>query len=444
MEPKIRISQCMIVKNEEGNIERALLWGKGIVSEQIVVDTGSTDRTVEIAEKMGAKVYHFPWIDDFAAAKNFAIDKARYEWIAFLDADEYFLEKDAKEILYCIRQVHNTNHHGIATGWIHLDDKGGVLSADTQIRIFRNLPALRYKRKIHEYLVLDDVPIRTADAVSVLSIYHTGYGEKTVREKKGRNLKLIEAELQIDPNDWELWGYLGNEYDGDKDCEQAARAYRKAISLMPEDPKGHIGSIAMIYMRYLQLLTFLPEPDEKEIMEVYQKAVKSVPEEGDFDYMVGQYFTARKDWKRGETHIRRALTILEANGNAGWSAILSGNIMKTYEMLAICCYSNGNLKEYIKLTSTLLKENPYLMSTLVVMLAGFSSDQATTKNGMEGAVQVAAFLGKSFYRFDSLKDRIFVLRAAMASGYQDLTAVMRNTFTQEELNAVDKALNQKE
>ena len=270
MEPKIRISQCMIVKNEEGNIERALLWGKGIVSEQIVVDTGSTDRTVEIAEKMGAKVYHFPWIDDFAAAKNFAIDKARYEWIAFLDADEYFLEKDAKEILYCIRQVHNTNHHGIATGWIHLDDKGGVLSADTQIRIFRNLPALRYKRKIHEYLVLDDVPIRTADAVSVLSIYHTGYGEKTVREKKGRNLKLIEAELQIDPNDWELWGYLGNEYDGDKDCEQAARAYRKAISLMPEDPKGHIGSIAMIYMRYLQLLTFLPEPDEKEIMEVYQ------------------------------------------------------------------------------------------------------------------------------------------------------------------------------
>ena len=63
---------------------------------------------------------------------------------------------------------------------------------------------------------------------------------------------------------------------------------------------------------------------------------------------------------------------------------------------------------------------------------------------MEGAVQVAAFLGKSFYRFDSLKDRIFVLRAAMASGYQDLTAVMRNTFTQEELHAVDKALNQKE
>ena len=78
---------------------QALSWGKGIVSEQIVVDTGSTDRTVEIAEQMGAKVYHFTWIDDFAAAKNFALSKARYEWIAFLDADEYFPMEDAKRLL---------------------------------------------------------------------------------------------------------------------------------------------------------------------------------------------------------------------------------------------------------------------------------------------------------------------------------------------------------
>ena len=97
---RAKISQCMIVKNEEANIERALSWGKGVVSEQIVVDTGSTDRTVEIAERMGAKIYHFEWIDDFAAAKNFAISKAKYEWIALLDADEYFLEEDAKKLLF--------------------------------------------------------------------------------------------------------------------------------------------------------------------------------------------------------------------------------------------------------------------------------------------------------------------------------------------------------
>ena len=72
---QVKISQCMIVKNEEKNIEHALSWGAGVVSEQIVVDTGSTDRTIDIARRMGAKVYEFPWIDDFSAAKNFAISK---------------------------------------------------------------------------------------------------------------------------------------------------------------------------------------------------------------------------------------------------------------------------------------------------------------------------------------------------------------------------------
>lgn len=62
---EVRISQCMIVKDEEENIRKALSWGKGIVWEQIVVDTGSRDRTVQIAESMGAKVYHYTWSDDF-------------------------------------------------------------------------------------------------------------------------------------------------------------------------------------------------------------------------------------------------------------------------------------------------------------------------------------------------------------------------------------------
>ncbi len=94
MKSRVKLSQCMIVKNEEKNIRRALSWAKEIAFEQIVVDTGSTDRTVEIAEEMGAKVYHFQWINDFSAAKNCAISHAKGNWIAFLDADEYFTGED--------------------------------------------------------------------------------------------------------------------------------------------------------------------------------------------------------------------------------------------------------------------------------------------------------------------------------------------------------------
>ena len=97
MAKEISISQCMIVKNEEKNIRRALSWAKEIVQEQVVVDTGSTDRTVEIAESMGAKIFHFEWCDDFSAAKNYAIEQATGDWIAFLDADEYFTPEDGSD-----------------------------------------------------------------------------------------------------------------------------------------------------------------------------------------------------------------------------------------------------------------------------------------------------------------------------------------------------------
>ena len=105
----------MIVKNEEDNIEQALSWGKDIVSEQIVADTGSTDRTVELAQQLGAKVYHFSWIDDFSAAKNFAISKAECEWIALLDADEYFSKEDAGKLKFTLAPLEAKPDDGLAT-----------------------------------------------------------------------------------------------------------------------------------------------------------------------------------------------------------------------------------------------------------------------------------------------------------------------------------------
>ena len=245
----IRISQCMIVKNEEKNIEKALSWGKGIVSEQIVVDTGSTDRTVEIAKSMGASVYYFPWIDDFAAAKNFAIEKARYEWIAFLDADEYFLPEDAKKLLPVIEKADGTVCDGIATGWIHLDDEGKITSADTQIRIFRNHPTMRYKRRVHEYLTVNGHLLNVLNLVNELPIFHTGYSGKAYTGKKEskRNLKLIQAELADHPDEWEMWGYLGNEYDAVRDYAEAEKAYRKGISLMPKHLRENQTMAAEIY-----------------------------------------------------------------------------------------------------------------------------------------------------------------------------------------------------
>lgn len=443
----MKISQCMIVKNEEKNIERALSWGKGIVSEQIVVDTGSTDRTVELAEEMGATVYHFQWIDDFAAAKNFAIDKAQGEWIAFLDADEYVTKEDAVKLLDCVEELHDSEYEGILSGWIHLDKEGKVMAVQSQIRIFRNLPDLRYHRRIHEYLRSGARPVRMADMVDRLSIYHTGYTEEASRKKVGsqRNFRLLKMELEESPGDYEVHGLLGNEYVAMDQLEEAEGCYRKAIELMPEGVKGvYDMTTSGIWHRFLELLIVRQKADEKEILDAYHQAAEGWPEEGDYDYLMGKYYVFHKNYRETENHLRRGLALLEQYGNAAKSAFLSGNIMKVYELLAVCCFNNDNLQDCVRLTSAMLKENPYLMSALTVLLTALLKDPGTGGRGQEGAMEAAVFLGSHFYDYQSLKDRLFVLRGALGAGYQELADVIKGTFTPQELAAVEQALEREQ
>ena len=101
----IRISACYIVKNEAENLAKSIKSLKNQVNEIVVVDTGSTDNTIAVAGKLGAKVYSFPWQDDFSQARNFALSKAKGDWLILLDADEYFTAKTAGNIRQVIRQA---------------------------------------------------------------------------------------------------------------------------------------------------------------------------------------------------------------------------------------------------------------------------------------------------------------------------------------------------
>ncbi|MCI8983593.1 MAG: glycosyltransferase [Hungatella sp.] len=440
---QVKISQCMIVKDEEENIQRALSWGKCIMSEQIVVDTGSTDRTVEIARQLGAKVYHFSWVDDFSAAKNFAISKARYEWIALLDADEYFSEEDAKKLPLLLANLKNTPYDGLATNWIHLDDNGSIGMIDTQVRIFRNCPGLRYHRKIHEYLAWeDDKGISYRQDTEGLSLFHTGYGEAAKKKKQrgGRNLKLILAELKDHPDDFEMLTYLGNEYVGLEEYALAEETYREVLSRMPKWTHGvyHVAA-SEVPLRLLSVMVDQPNTKESDLLEIYEKAVTGWPEEGDYDYFVGLYYSRHGNYSKAEPYIRRGLEIMEKYGNYQKSMILSGKITQAYELLSVCCLNNGNLRETVRLTTVMLNQNPYLMGTLILFMIAFRSEMETTGEEKWGALQVASLLEKSFYDFTSLKDRMFVLRAAESAEYQELIQILRGLFSEEELKALDRA-----
>ncbi len=440
------ISQCMIVKNEEKNIVQALSWGRGIVDEQIVVDTGSTDQTVELAKKMGAKVYSFSWIDDFAAAKNFAISKAGGEWIAFLDADEYFSGEDAKKLKKLLGEI--GSQEAVLTGWVQLKDNGEVLSVDSQIRIFRNLPNLRYHRRIHEYLAVEEEKGQRRlcywDASGDLAIFHTGYGEAASEKKRSdrRNIRLLQMELEERPGDYELLGYLGNEYESFEEWDLAEDAYRKAVASMPKHVRGEYdGTTSGCVFRLLELLCVLPGKKEKEILDFYRWADATWPEEGDFSYVVGKYFAVHGNFSEGENYLKKALATVETYGTASRSSLVAAKVMDIYELLAMCCYNQGNLQDCVKLATALLKENPYLMTTAILLISAFHQDMLSRAQAKSGAGQVAELLGKSFYDFSSLKDRMFVLRAATDAGYPELVEVIRRLFSPEELAQIDRALN---
>lgn len=442
-----KISQCMIVKDEEKNIRRALSWGKGAVAEQIVVDTGSTDRTVEIAEEMGAKVYHFPWINDFAAAKNFAIEQAQYGWIAFLDADEYFSEEDGRKLADLLYRLRYEPLDAIMTAWVHLYDDGTIMQVDSQIRIFRNCPEIRYHGKIHEHLLRsDNKKINAWGATDNLAIFHTGYGVEAEQKKLAskRNLFLIQAELEENPDNYEMQAYLGNEYLLFNELELAEKTYRKAISLIPADRREVYGVITSgVFSRLLNILMVLPEDREEDILEIYRIGVSGWPKEADYEYLIGDYYAGRGNFLKGEQYLKLALNKLEKYGNSQFSSKLSAKIMHAYELLVMCCLNNGNYSDCVKYAAAILKENPYLMTTAMLMISAFYRDMAKAGRAKEGASEVAALLGKSFYNFQSLKDRLFVLRAAMEAGYAELVEVIRGLFSPEELEQVDRGMGQR-
>ncbi|OON86126.1 hypothetical protein BXO88_08730 [Oribacterium sp. C9] len=415
---KIRLSQAMIVKNEEKNIERALSWGKGIVSEQIVVDTGSEDKTVEIAEAMGAKVYHFDWIDDFSAAKNYAIEKCTGNWIAFLDADEYFNSEDARKILEYIRITEDNGGEGIFSMLINLDDKGKIDSSASHIRIFKKLKNLRYKRRIHEELCYDDGhEIKVMDATKALTIWHTGYQTDVYREKKAskRNLNLILKEIEENPEQYEMYYYLGNEYCGADDFEKAEEAYTKYIDHLPDEITGTDATAANAFRYRLHCL--LQQGKENEtIIASYKDAIQRIKENADIPYAMGKIFFNAGFYSEAYQAFLEALDRLEKYGTINKSEIAMQNISTIYELLSEACLKVGDMKNAVKYSSSIISVNKYSAKGLVVLLRAFKGEG---KNPVP-VKDVINYLSK-IYDFNDAKDISMIKAAAEAVGYEGMS-----------------------
>jgi glycosyltransferase involved in cell wall biosynthesis len=200
----MKISGCIIAKNEEGNITQCINNLKFVSDEIIVVDTGSEDNTIRIAEKLGAMVYKQYWENDFSKAKNTALSYAKSDWIIFLDADEYFREDSLPKIRQIIENEHpNQSVEGIFCEMIHIDkDTGELISNDEILRMFRNSSQIRYINKVHEEIRNNGEMLKCISVNDTVTIMHTGYSASLHKNKAKRNL-----ELMLDNTEDELASY---------------------------------------------------------------------------------------------------------------------------------------------------------------------------------------------------------------------------------------------
>ena len=186
------LSACVIMRDSEEDIALCL-ESLQEADEIIVVDTGSVDKSVEIAGRYTDKIYRFQWIDDFAAAKNFALAKARGRWIAFLDSDEYFADKGRGLKALCLEVDARKDIQALYLNMQNIDLQGKPFAPPGTVqRIFRQ--GLRYRGKIHEYLAIGENQGPTAVYVpqEKAFLYHRGYAPERMAQKIARNRKIID------------------------------------------------------------------------------------------------------------------------------------------------------------------------------------------------------------------------------------------------------------
>jgi glycosyltransferase involved in cell wall biosynthesis len=217
------MSLCMIVKDEESMLGQCLAAVRDWVDEIVVVDTGSTDRTMEIAREHGARVLQTTWTGDFSQARNVSFDAATSDWILYLDADEVLADEDGprlrelagrtwREAFYLIE----TNHTG--------DMEDGTAVTHNAMRVFRNRPEYRFEGRIHEQIAhtLPGFLVERFEVTGV-RIEHYGYlgAVRDAKEKSRRNIDLLEAQIADGVESPFLHFNLGSEYAAIGDSERA-------------------------------------------------------------------------------------------------------------------------------------------------------------------------------------------------------------------------------
>ncbi|WP_028950559.1 tetratricopeptide repeat-containing glycosyltransferase family 2 protein [Sulfurihydrogenibium subterraneum] len=302
----IKVSACIIAKNEEKNLPRLLESIKGKFDEIVLVDTGSTDKTVEVAKSYGAKVYHREW-NGFADARQYAVDVATGDWIWFFDADTELEEEEYerfKRILLFIKD--HQEYEGIGTVYKNLGLDGNVKSLSSTVHIHKKHPDLVWEGKIHERVVNKKAGTILIPPMKV-HVLHYGYAEfNTQIEKAKRNLRLLFDELKKYKDTKkeyyvnifyiiQSYSVLASTIDLKKYSKKSIRYIKKFLNYKDNIP--NISTFKKHFYVYA-IRVYISLEDYQEAKKLLDEALKIDEFYPDYHYLFYTVYEAQKDTKK--------------------------------------------------------------------------------------------------------------------------------------------------
>lgn len=297
------ISVCIIAKNEEARIEKCLLSIKPYGFEIVVVDTGSTDRTKEIAAKYADKVLDFVWCDDFSAARNFSLQAASNNWIFMMDCDEWIKTIDVEELNF-FRKHHSDSVGAVSReNLVTTNGKLTLNNTDYTERFF-NRKLYHYTGIIHEQLT----PIRGKEFPCLLlhtTIEHTGYDmtpEEQVAKGK-RNLSLLHKQLEEEPENPYVYYQLGKGYEIVEDYESACEYYGKGLYFDVDPELAYVQAMVVSYGNALL------RTGKEETALGFESIYDAFSSSADFVYLMGRIYMANEKYPQAVEQFLKATTI---------------------------------------------------------------------------------------------------------------------------------------